>query len=76
MLSPVAICITSKNLDILRELGKRPDLVLRDEDKQLAKNNGINLNEFIKPDNSLLDDVNSMESLLNELESAATVAAG
>ena len=76
MLSPVAICITSKNLDILRELGKRPDLVLREEDKQLAKNNGINLDEFIKPDNSLLDDVNSMESLLSELESAATVAAG
>jgi hypothetical protein len=76
MLSPVAICITSKNLDILRELGKRPDLVLREEDKQLAKNNGINLDEFIKPDNSLLEDVNSMESLLSELESAATVAAG
>ena len=76
MLSPVSICITHKNLEVLKELGKRPDLVLREEDKKLAKSNGINLNEFITPDNSLLDDVNSMESLLSELESAASVAVG
>jgi len=75
-LSPVAICINHKNLEILAELGKRPDLQLREEDKQLAKNSGINLDEYIKPDNSLLDDVNSMESLLSELESAASVAVG
>ena len=72
----MAICINHKNLEILAELGKRPDLQLREEDKQLAKNSGINLDEYIKPDNSLLDDVNSMESLLSELESAASVAVG
>jgi hypothetical protein len=75
MVSPVAVCITKNNLEVLRELGKRPDLVVREEDKALAKNSGINLDEYIKPDNSLLEDVDSMESLLSELESAATVAA-
>ena len=76
MYTPLSICISAKNLDILRELGKRPDLQIREEDRQLAKNLGIDLNEYIKPDESFLEDVNSMESLLSELESAASVAAG
>jgi hypothetical protein len=76
MLSPVELCIASKNFETLKELGKRPDLVITEEDKKLASSNGIDLKKFIAPDNSLLDDVNSMESLLSELESAATVAAG
>ena len=74
-MSPLKKCINSNNLEALRELGKRPDLVVSEEDKTLAKNRGINLDEFIAPDNSLLEDVNSMESLLSELESAATVVA-
>jgi hypothetical protein len=74
-LSPLKKCISANNLEALRELGKRPDLVVSEEDKTLAKNRGINLDEYIVPDNSILEDVNSMESLLSELESAATVAA-
>lgn len=74
-LSPLKKCISASNLEALRELGKRPDLVVSEEDKTLAKNRGINLDEYIVPDNSILEDVNSMESLLSELESAATVAA-
>jgi hypothetical protein len=76
MSSPLSICLNAKNFDILRELGKRPDLQIREEDRQLAKSLGIDLNEYIKPDESFLEDVNSMESLLSELESAASVAAG
>ena len=76
MFSPLSICLNAKNFDILAELGKRPDLQVREEDRQLAKNLGIDLNEYIKPDESFLEDVNSMESLLSELESAASVAAG
>ena len=72
--SPVTICIKRGNLEMLKELGKRPDLVITDEDGRAAANAGINLKDFIKPDNSVLVDVNSMESLLSELESAATVA--
>ena len=74
-LNPLSVCINSNNLEALRELGKRPDLVVTDEHRKLAKNNGINLDEFIAPDNSMHEDVDSMESLLSELESAATVAA-
>lgn len=75
MSTPLTVCLNAKNLETLRELGKRPDLQIREEDRQLAKNLGIDLNEYIKPDNSFLEDVNSMESLLSELE-AASVAAG
>ena len=73
--SAIKKCISSNNLEVLRELGKRPDLVVSEEHKTLAKNRGINLDEYIAPDNSILEDVNSMESLLSELESAVSVAA-
>jgi ankyrin repeat protein len=73
--TPLTICLNAKNFDILAELGKRPDLQVREEDKQLAKSLGINLDDYIKPDDSFLEDVSSMESLLSELE-AASVAAG
>jgi hypothetical protein len=73
--SAIKKCISSNNLATLRELGKRPDLVVSEEHKTLAKNRGINLDEYIAPDNSILEDVNSMESLLSELESAVSVAA-
>lgn len=73
--SAIKKCISSNNLAALRELGKRPDLVVSEEHKTLAKNRGINLDEYIAPDNSILEDVNSMESLLSELESAVSVAA-
>jgi hypothetical protein len=72
--SPLSVCISHNNLDVLKELGKRPDLKITDKDKEAAKKSGINLDEYIKPDNTLLDDVNSMASLISELE-AATVAA-
>ena len=73
MATPLTVCLNAKNLDVLTELGKRPDLQVREEDRQLAKSLGIDLNSYIKPDDSMLED---MESLLSELESAASVAAG
>jgi hypothetical protein len=73
MATPLTVCLNAKNLDVLTELGKRPDLQVREEDRQLAKSLGIDLNNYIKPDDSMLED---MESLLSELESAASVAAG
>jgi ankyrin repeat protein len=72
--SPLSVCISHNNLDVLKELGKRPDLKITDKDKEAAKKSGINLDEYIKPDSTLLDDVSSMASLISELE-AATVAA-
>lgn len=73
--NPVTLCISNKNLDALKELGKRPDLIVGEETRKMAKNAGVNLDEYIKPDYSMANDVASMESLLSELESAATMAA-
>ena len=72
--SPVAICILRDNLEMLEELGKRPDLVITEEDRKVAKNHNVKLDKFIRPDSSVLVDTDSMESLLSELESAASVA--
>ena len=68
--TPVGICITNKNLEMLRILGKRGDLIISDENRKLAKANAINLDDYIKPQlNSLaIDDV---ESLINEFEIAS-----
>lgn len=41
--------IRRKNTKVLKLLGTRPDLVIREEDKELAKQNGYNLDEFINP---------------------------
>lgn len=41
--------IRRKNTKALKLLGTRPDLVIREEDKELAKQNGYNLDEFINP---------------------------
>ena len=41
--------IRFKNLKALELIGKRPDVVVREEDKEMAKEYGINLNDYIKP---------------------------
>lgn len=37
------------NVKALEYIGKRPDLIITDKDRELAKNKGINLDDFIKP---------------------------
>ena len=39
-----------KNTEALKWLGKRPDLEVRDKDRELAKKMGIDLDKFIKPE--------------------------
>ena len=75
--TPLTVCIISGNTDVLKELCKRPDLKVTDEAKNAAKEAGINLNDYIKPDNSVFDEATatSMADLLSELESAASVMA-
>jgi hypothetical protein len=46
-------CIRNKNLEALKIIGKRPDVKVREEDKKLAKTYGINLNDYIKPDEKI-----------------------
>lgn len=41
--------IRNNNLKAVELLGKRPDLVIREEDKELAKRHGIKLVDFINP---------------------------
>lgn len=42
--------IRKQNIDAIRILARRPDLVVREEDFELAKQNGIKLNEYISQD--------------------------
>ncbi len=46
-------CIRNKNLEALKVIGQRPDVKVREEDKKLAKTYGINLDEYIKPNESI-----------------------
>lgn len=42
--------IRKKNIDAIRILSRRPDLVVREEDFELAKQNGVNLSELLSED--------------------------
>ena len=46
-------CIRNKNLEALKIIGKRPDVKVREEDKKLAKTYGINLDDYIKPNEAI-----------------------
>jgi ankyrin repeat protein len=73
--TPLRICIDANNVEALKELGKRPDLVVTNEDFKAAKKAGINLEDYIKPEYDFsVSEIDSMESLISELEKAASVA--
>jgi len=55
-------------------LGKRPDLKVRDFDTKLAKQFGINLNDYIKPTESIFKDDVKVESEEEVLEAAMVEA--
>ena len=46
-------CIRNKNFEALKVIGQRPDVKVRDEDKKLAKSFGIDLKEYIKPNDAI-----------------------
>ena len=46
-------CLKHKNLEALKLIGQRPDLVVREEDEKLAKANDINLKDYIHPSKSI-----------------------
>ena len=41
--------IRKHNWEAVKMIGKRPDLIVRAEDEELAREHGINLSDFIKP---------------------------
>lgn len=51
--SAVENCIRNKNMEALKLLGQRPDLIIRKQAKDLAKECGIKLDEYIKPTESI-----------------------
>jgi hypothetical protein len=74
-MTPLGICIENNNIEAIKELGKRPDLVVNENDLKAAKKAGINLNDYIKPEFTFTyNEIDSMESLISELEKAASVA--
>lgn len=42
--------IRRNNLDAIKLLGKRADLIVRDQDKKMAESRGINLDAYIQPE--------------------------
>jgi ankyrin repeat protein len=69
-LDPLTVSISNKNLEIIEELGKRPDLVVTDAHFKAATKNGINLKEYISPDKNMFgSEYEGMESLNEEMES-------
>ena len=54
--SPLTTCIRKKNLKALSILGERPDLKVRDFDRQLANQFNITLENYIKPNKNFFKD--------------------
>ena len=51
----LGVCIFNKNLEALKVIGQRPDVVVTEKDKKLAKNFKINLDDYLKPNNAIFD---------------------
>ena len=64
-------CIRNKNLEALKIIGKRPDVKVREEDKKLAKTYGINLSDYIKPDEKIFGSF-KFEEIADEAETKST----
>jgi len=49
----IGACIRNKNLEALKVIGQRPDIKVKETDKKLAKSFGIELSEYIKPNEAI-----------------------
>ena len=54
-LSPLSTCIKNNNIEALKLIGMRPDLEVTPSDKKNANKLSINLDDYIKPNNSILE---------------------
>ena len=70
--SPLGTAIMNKNIEAIKALGKRPDLIVTEEDKKLAKNHDIDLGQFIKPTNDVFSEIKVLEDAEKLLEFAMT----
>lgn len=67
-------CIRNNNLEALKLIGQRPDLIVTDEDRELAKSFHINLDNYIKPNPGIFKEnsksMTTKESLEKEFAEA------
>ena len=70
--SPLASAIRNKNIEAIKALGKRPDLVIDDDDKALAKSENIDLTQLIKPTEDVFSEIKTLEDAEKLLEFAMT----
>ena len=73
--TPLTVCMSCNNLEVLKELCKRPDLKVTELDMKVAKSEKINLSEYINPTESVFSDVQdtSFADIIAELESASNI---
>ena len=69
-LSPLGTAITNKNIEAIKVLGKRPDLIVSEEEKNLAKEHKIRLSTYIKPTNSVFSENDGLKEAERLLEFA------
>lgn len=71
-------CIRKDNLEALKIIGQRPDLKVRDCDKEEAKKHGIDLSEYIKPSDSIFGKylIEERSTAETEVEAAMAMAMG
>lgn len=68
-------CLINNNLEALKIIGQRPDLKVREVDTKIAKSKGIDLKDYIKPNQHIFDEDMAMsaEETLEYEFSQATV---
>ena len=73
--TPLGTAINAKNIDAIRILGTRPDLVIRKRDVENAKKQGFNLYDIIEPNDNSEDNL-IIQNEINELSEIFAKAFG
>lgn len=73
--TPLGTAINAKNIDAIRILGTRPDLVIRKRDIENAKKQGFNLYDIIAPNDNSEDNL-IIQNEINELSEIFAKAFG
>ena len=70
--SPLTSAIRNNNIEAIKALGKRPDLVITEDDRNLAKKSNVDLNQLIKPTEDVFSEMRVLEDAEKLLEFAMT----
>lgn len=72
--SPLMSAITNNNTEAIKALGKRPDLVIGEEEKKAAKTFNVNLTELVKPTEDIFSEKKTLEDAERLLELAMSAS--